>query len=260
MSDLTSDLTRWNRAGLPRFRYVDGNAAAWLEELRLALLSRNLAPLLDPNQPDPAADSEWWKEIWRRPPADQQGQAFVKKILDEAEARLLWQAPDGAGPLWVRPPMRPEMETEHSTRLREQYEAGRGDLAWEIVRSFARGVHVLTEHLDAYANEGYLGTATQWENVRRLIAMLDVRPAPPASASTVLVLEAKGVGTVAKGFQIKHSPADGGAPVIFETLDDLEAPRSRRGAASSWQAASRASRPASRSSWRTSAAATSTRT
>jgi hypothetical protein len=222
--DLTSDLTRWNRAGLPRFRYVDGNAAAWLEELRLALLSRNLAPLLDPNAPDPAASLDWWKEVWRNPPADQQGQAFLKQVLDGVETRLLWQAPDGAGPLWVRPPVRPELETEWSARLRDQYEAGRGDLAWEIVRSFARGVHVLTEHLDAYANEGYLGTATQWESVRRLIAMLDVRPAPPASASTVLVLEAKAdrQGVLAKGFQIKHSPPDGRAPLIFETLEDLE--------------------------------------
>lgn len=224
MSDLTNDLTRWNRAGLPRFRYIDGNAAAWLEELRLALLSRNLEPLADPDQPDPAASLDWWKEIWRNPPADQAGQEFLKKVLDEAETRLLWQAPDGPGPLWVRPPVRPELETEWSARLRDQYEAGRGDLAWEIVRSFARGVHVLTEHIDAYANEGYLGTATQWESVRRLIAMLDVRPAPPASASTVLVLDAKAdrPGTLAKGFQVKHSPPDGGAPLIFETLEDLE--------------------------------------
>ncbi len=222
-----SDLTRWNRAGLPRFRYVDGNAATWLEELRLALLTRNLAPLLDPNASDPAADVDWWKGLWTNPPADKPGQDYVKQTLDKAEARLRWQAPEGSGPLWVRPPLRPELETEQSTRLREQYEAGRSDLAWEIVRSFSRGVHVLTEHLDAYANEGYLGTATQWENVRRLIAMLDVRPAPPASASTVLVLETKptgigGGGTVAKGFQIKYSPTDGGAPVLFETLDDLE--------------------------------------
>lgn len=224
MSDLTRDLTRWNRAGLPRFRYIDGNAAAWLEELRLALLSRNLAPLDDPNQPDPAASLDWWKEVWSKPPADPAGQQFLEKVLDEAEARLLWQAPAGPGPLWVRPPVRPELETEWSARLRDQYEAGRSDLAWEIVRSFARGVHVLTEHIDAYANEGYLGTATQWESVRRLIAMLDVRPAPPASASTVLVLEAKAdrVGTLTRGFQVKHSPTDGGAPVIFETLDDLE--------------------------------------
>jgi hypothetical protein len=224
MSDLTSDLTRWNRAGLPRFRYVDGNAASWLEELRLALLTRFVAPLNDPNEPDPAASLDWWKEVWRNPPTDQLGRQFLQQLLDSTEQRLLWQAPDGPGPLWVRPPARPELETEWSARLREQYEAGRGDLAWETVRSFARGVHVLTEHLDAYANEGYLGTATQWENVRRLIAMLDVRPAPPASASTVLALEAKPVseGLVAKGFQIKYSPPDGGAPLIFESLEDLE--------------------------------------
>ncbi|MES1241422.1 MAG: hypothetical protein ABUT39_07370 [Acidobacteriota bacterium] len=224
MSETTNDLTRWNRAGLPRFRYVDGNAVTWLEDLRLALLARNLEPLLDPNQPDPAARIDWWEKIWSTPPADPSGQAFVKQVLDAAEERLLWKGPDGSGPLWVRPPVRPELETDWSTRLRGQYEAGRGDLAWEIVRSFARGAHLLTEHLDAYANEGYLGTATQWENVRRLIAMLDVRPAPPASASTVLVLEAKptGLGTVGKGFQIQYSPTDGGAPVTFETLDDLE--------------------------------------
>ncbi len=233
MSDLTpdqtqdpiQDLTRWNRAGLPRFRYVDGNAATWLEELRLALLARNLEAPLDPDAPDPAASLDWWKELWTNPPTDQAGKDFVKTVLDAAEARLRWKGAEGSGPLWVRPPVRPELETEWSARLATQYEAPRSDLAWEVVRSFTRGVHVLTEHIDAFANEGYLGTATQWESVRRLIAMLDVRPAPPASASTVLVLEAKAgqQGAVAKGFQVKHSPPEGGAPVIFETLEDLEA-------------------------------------
>ena len=28
------DLTRWNRAGLGRIRYVDGNAATYLDEIR----------------------------------------------------------------------------------------------------------------------------------------------------------------------------------------------------------------------------------
>ena len=83
---------------------------------------------------------------------------------------------------------------------------------------------MLTEHLDAYANEGFLGTATQWENVRRLAAMLDARPSPPASAATTLVLAAKeeSRGKVAKGFQVKHSPPDGSEPVIFETLEDVD--------------------------------------
>ena len=33
----TSDLTRWNRAGLNQVQYLDGNAATYLEDLRLAL-------------------------------------------------------------------------------------------------------------------------------------------------------------------------------------------------------------------------------
>lgn len=220
-----SDLTRWNRAGLPRFRYVDGNAATYLEELRLALLSRFLAPPSDPDAPDPGADLDWWKALWKNPPQSPAEKAAVAAALGELEQRLLWKGPSGPGPLWVHPPDRREPETEESQRLSEQYEAGRGDLAWELVRSFARGVHVLTEHLDAYANEGYLGTATQWESVRRLVSMLDVRPAPPASASTLLALDVKAdrQGTIAKGFQVKHSPPDGGAPVVFETLEDLEA-------------------------------------
>ena len=107
-----ADLTRWNRAGLTRFRYIDGNAATYLEELRSRL-------------------------------ADAFGQ---------------WDALRGGVPP-------DESDSERIGRLLEQYEDDRRDLAWEIARSFARAAHVLAEHLDAYANEGYLGTAGQWENV-----------------------------------------------------------------------------------------------
>jgi hypothetical protein len=34
---MTRDLTRWNRAGLDRVRYVDGNAAVFLERMRARL-------------------------------------------------------------------------------------------------------------------------------------------------------------------------------------------------------------------------------
>jgi hypothetical protein len=146
-----ADLTRWNRAGLARVRYVDGNAAVWRARLHAALAARFPA--------------------WPLPPAD-----------DDARA----------------------------------------DWGWEIARAFARSTHVLTEHLDRYANEGYLGTAGEWDSVRRLVAMLDYAPAPPASASTPLALDAKAAGTLAAGLQLKHSPPDGGPPVVFETLEDLE--------------------------------------
>ena len=163
------DLTRWNRAGLSRFRYMDGNVATYLERLRSAFA-------------DPDRFPHW-----------------------ENVARVT------AG------------ETA-SERLLKQYYGDRRDWAWEIGRVLARSSHILTEYIDAYANEGFLGTATQWDNVRRLVEMLDYHPAPPASASTVLVLEAKkGVAdTVAAGFQVKYSPADGGAPLVFETLEDID--------------------------------------
>ena len=35
-----NDLTRWNRAGLSRFRYVDGNAIEYLETLRQELVDK----------------------------------------------------------------------------------------------------------------------------------------------------------------------------------------------------------------------------
>jgi len=147
------DLTRWNRAGLARFRYVDGNALTFLEELRADL----------------AARFPEWTEIHER-----------------------------------------------------DYDTPSPDWAWEIVRAFARAGHVLGEHVDAYANEGYLRTATQWDSVRKLVAMLDVQPAPPASASTPLVIDAKDEpGTLAAGFAVRHTPKDGGAPVVFETLEEL---------------------------------------
>lgn len=165
-----TDLTRWNRAGLTRFRYVDGNAVTYLEELRRALAERFAGR---------------WPAV-------------------EAEA---------AGS---------ETHGERLARLRHQYDRERGDWGWEIARALARACHVLTEHLDAYANEGYLATATQWDNVRRLVATLDYRPAPPASAVTRLVLEAEGQGTVERGFQVRHTPPEGGPPVIFETLESLE--------------------------------------
>src|SRR5262249_2138986 len=125
------DITRWNRVGLRRFRYIDGNAATFLEEIRIRLAERF---------------PQW---------------AAVQYRI-EAEDPL-----------------------HRDERMVEQYHAPRSpvpDWGWEIARALARACHVLGEHVDAYANEAYLGTATQWENLRRLVAMIDYHPAPPASA------------------------------------------------------------------------------
>ncbi len=174
---MSYDLTRWNRAGLKKIRYVDGNAATYLDDLRQSLLARFPA----------------WNALDADIPAD-------------------------------------ETTAQRNTRLEAQYAELRREWGWEIGRSFARAAHVLTEYLNAYANEGYLGTATQWENVRRLVEMIGYHPAPPASASTPLALLAKTdqSGKVARGFQLSYSPRTG-APVLFETLDDVEVDASLNG-------------------------------
>jgi uncharacterized phage protein gp47/JayE len=190
-----TDLTRWNRAGLSRFRYVDGNAVTFLEQLRLLLIEKFS---------DADAKTLQWEDLVARRSPDDSDDVWVR--LQQEQARLKLEKPG-----------------ETNARLLAQYRGEPGDGAWELARVLARASHVLTGHLDAYANEGFLGTATQWDNVRRLVEMLDYHPAPPASASTRLVIEAKtgASGTVSAGFAVAYNPADGSAPVVFETLEDL---------------------------------------
>ncbi len=174
------DFTRWNRAGLRRFEYVDGNAATYLERLRQELRLR-------------------FEDRWNALPSP-------PDISDEAQAQ-------------------PELAAHQRNRqVVEQYEASPGDVGWELARTFCRACHVLTGHVDAHANEAFLRTATQWESVRRLAAMLDYQAAGPTSASTTLVLEAKPDrrGVLPRGFQVKYTPTEGGPQVVFETLSDLE--------------------------------------
>ncbi len=172
------DLTRWNRSGLQRFRYVDGNAVTLFEKIR---------------------------------------QLLIDRFSDPDSGELRWEALEE---------IRPEGEASQTENdlLLEQYRTESRDLGIELVRALARSTHVLTEHLDVYANESYLGTATQWEHVRRLVQMLDYHPSPPSSASTDLVLIAKKgkKGLVAKGLQVKNSPKDGASPAVFETLEDVK--------------------------------------
>ena len=175
----TSDLTRWNRQGLSRFQYVNGNGVTFLEQIRLLLL---------------------------------------EKFRDPYTGELQWQR------LATRfPPQENESQAERMARLRSQYIAEPDEFSWEIVRTLARSNHILSEYINHYANESFLGTATQWDNVRRLVAMLDYHPAPPASAETwmALILKEEKKGKVERGFQVQHQPQDG-SPLVFESLADLQ--------------------------------------
>lgn len=185
------DLTRWNRAGLTRFRYVGGNAVEYLETLRQQLVEQ-------------FADPETGLCKWLNPAEE------IPTNEEKADNETLIQRQQRLG--------------RRRERILDTYHQDRRDWVLEISRTFARACHILTEHINAYANEGYLGTATQWDNVRRLVEMLDYHPAPPASASTKLVLEAKELksGLVKKGWQVKYKPPEGGDKVVFETLEDIQ--------------------------------------
>ena len=170
MSNL-ENFTRWNRTGLEQFRYIDGNAATYLEEMRQHLSI-----------------------------------AFPD-----------WDRVKSAG-------LPNETIEEKRERIEAQYFAPRGDWAWEILRTYARSSHILLEHINAFANEGFLSTATQWEYLRRLVEMLDYRPRPQASASTLIALLSKAdaqPGLVKKGLQLAYQPEDGDR-LVFESLTDVE--------------------------------------
>ena len=68
--------------------------------------------------------------------------------------------------------------------------------------------------------------ATQWDNLRKLAAMVNYQPAPPASATATVALQVApdtGVIEIARGLAMKYAPPEGGAPLIFETLKPVEA-------------------------------------
>ena len=130
------DLTRWNRTGLSRFDYVDGDAAIWLEELRIAMLGLYLR-----GGDDETRLPEYWRDIYLR---------AVDDWPDVAGAadRVVWKR--------LAPTVPPQQETRgrRNERLNKQYGQRTDDYAWEVNRAFARASHTLLGYLNAYANEG----------------------------------------------------------------------------------------------------------
>jgi hypothetical protein len=209
--DYLYDLTRWNRAGLSRFQYVDGDAAVWLEELRIAMLGMYLRGI-DPADRTP----EQWRDLFMKKPQDWK-LAAAPDVYKDAVA---WED--------LLPAFPQKLETAglRNTRLIDQYNRQSPDYAWETMRAFARAVHIMLGYVNAYANEGYLRTATQWDNLRKLAAMVNYQPAPPASATALVALEIeadKQLIEVARGLAMKYAPPAGGPPLIFETLKPVKA-------------------------------------
>lgn len=215
-SRMQTDLTRWNRAGLSRFEYVDGDAAIWLERLR-EILSGLYATGVSTDMRQPEA----LRDLFLRETSD-----LLRAQVDAEALRgaLIWQRLADALPPTTGDGVKLESRGQRALRIRTQYETSSdGDYTWDILRAFARASHVTLGHLNAYANEGYLRTATQWDNLRRMAALVNYQPTPSASASTLVALELKPNADTAEikaGLAMKHTPPQG-KPLLFETLNKL---------------------------------------
>lgn len=198
------DYTRWNRAGLTSMTYVDGNAATYLDDLNSAMLAQFLQ-----GETGPARTPEFWSDV-------------LATSLPPTEVARLQQGLTWKGLMPDIPPQ-PASTFERNRRLLAAYLAQSPDYAEEIMRAFARAAHVLLGHVNAYANEGYLRTATQWETARKLAAMAGYQPAPAASATINVALIARETSLsveVLPGLQMSAKRADG-KPLIFETIEPL---------------------------------------
>ncbi len=202
------DLTRWNRAGLERFRYVEGGAAEWREYLRVAHL------LLYAGNPGATASDD--PDIWRQGFEDGTlpGGVPIGTAMRALDSRWAQPAPQA----YVRG------AASYAAALRAQYDAVPLDHGAQISRAFVRAFHILTETLNAYANEGFLGTATQEPHLRRLLEMIAFRPSLPSSAQLPLAVLMKPEAArqvLPRGFAAEHVPRDGGPLLTFESLEDL---------------------------------------
>ena len=207
-----TDLTRWNRTGLSKFDYVDGNAPVFLEHLRAAMIAKFTRGL--PHS-DEGRDPNYWFDLMR----DAQHLAPAAGRFD---GKLDWDAlADGLAPL---NPDQPETKAARNARLVANYNATSEDYSAEMMRASARAAHVMAGYINAYMNEGYLATATQWSSLARLGAMVNYAPAPAASASTTVALSLKaesGTVTLPRGLATSAPSPNGGSPVIFETLTEI---------------------------------------
>ena len=209
---MVPDLTRWNRSGLDRFRYIDGAAAEWVEMLRIAhMLLYSRGSSLGTTQSD---DPDAWRTAYRTGET-----AGGDDVLDAANSLgSVWQREDFDGSF---PP-----GADYPQILRAQYDHVGLDQTRQISRAFARAFHVLTESLNAYANEGMLATATQDVHLRRLLEMIAFRPVPAASALVPIALtidEAAAQQTVGNGLVFEHTPSDGSPILTFEAIETVVA-------------------------------------
>ena len=199
-----ADLTRWNRAGLDRFNYVSHGAAEFAEALRIAHL------LLYQRSRDPADLPA--PELWRLALEDPENHADAVFPVAELRSTYARQHMDGNPPNMAK----------YADKLLAQYLSRSTDQSAQLSRAFARAMHVLSETLDAYANEGTLRTATQTEHALSLLSLIGFTPTPAASAMVPIAYQLKADQArqnIPAGTAFEYPLPEGGPNLTFEALD-----------------------------------------
>lgn len=94
------------------------------------------------------------------------------------------------------------------------------DLGMALVELFAAIADQLSYYQDRVHNEAYLRTASQYESVRRLLALVDFRLDTGSAARVLLAAKTTAAKLVQKGFQIRTRAVSPCEPVVFETSAD----------------------------------------
>ncbi|MGH7391902.1 MAG: putative baseplate assembly protein [Candidatus Rokuibacteriota bacterium] len=106
---------------------------------------------------------------------------------------------------------------------------GTQDLAVVLIELFAYMGDILGFYAECHANEAFLRTAVLPQSLIELGALIDYRPAPGASASTLQAFLLKDglAGVVPQGFKTKTEARNGVPALVFETMRAVAADAAR---------------------------------
>ena len=118
-------------------------------------------------------------------------------------------------------------------KMPEYTDLRESDAGVVIIELLAMGLDVLSMYQDIYANEAYITTAEQRENVMNWCSMLGYTPRFASSAKFEQIFELIGVQNtdviIPKGTVVKTSGTSGEEEVYFETTKDLLIPKGKLG-------------------------------
>ena len=128
---------------------------------------------------------------------------------------------------------RSAMLDELQKKIPEYTDLRESDAGVVLIELLAMGLDVLSFYQDIYANETYITTAEQKENIMKWCSMLGYTPRFASSSRFEQIFELIGVQNtdtiIPKGTIVKTSNSSGEEEVYFETIKDLLIPKGKTG-------------------------------